>query len=315
MLIISGPNGNVGTELVDAVVAQQTMPFRIAAHTPAKLEKRHGGTLPIARLDYGDPSTWADALAGGTVLFLLFPLPHPRTAKKRMVPFVEYAVRAGISHIIYISVPKANELKFVPHYWVEQAIERSGADYTILQASYFAQNLTRAISSHIVDIALYDEVFIPAGGGKTSFLDSRDLAQAVLNIACDPAPHRGKRYVVSGPELLDFHDVADILSEELKRPIRYTNPSMARFWWRLWRRGVAPDTLFFMTMVYALTRFGKNAVLTDTLPALLGRRPRTMRDYVRDYRAHWTKDHVATLGPVHTPGFRGRDANLKARNI
>jgi uncharacterized protein YbjT (DUF2867 family) len=315
MLIVSGPNGNVGTELVDALAAQSDIPFRLAAHTPAKLTSRHGGQLPVVRLDYGDRSTWQQALAGGTSLFLLFPLPHPKTAKARMVPFVEFAVQAGIRHIIYISVPRANELKFVPHYWVEHAIERSGADYTILQASYFAQNLTRAISSHIVDIALYDEVFIPAGRGKTSFIDSRDLAQATLNIVRNPESHRRSRYLVTGPELLDFHEVADTLTAELKRPIRYTDPSMARFWWRLWRRGVAPDTLFFMTMVYGLTRFGKNAVLTDSLPALLGRPPRTMRDYVRDYRTQWTREYVATLGRVHTPGFRGSEAKLKAGNI
>jgi uncharacterized protein YbjT (DUF2867 family) len=315
MLIVSGPNGNVGTELVDALVAQSDVPFRVAAHTPAKMAGRHGGQLPIVRLDYGDRSTWEPALAGGTSLFLLFPLPHPKTAKARMVPFVQFAVQAGIRHIIYISVPKANELKFVPHYWVEQAIESSGVDYTILQASYFAQNLTRAISSHIVDIALYDEVFIPAGSGKTSFIDSRDLAQATLNIVRNPESHRRSRYLVTGPELLDFYEVADVLRAELQRPVRYTNPSMARFWWRLWRRGVAPDTLFFMTMVYGLTRFGKNAALTDTLPALLGRPPRTMRDYVRDYREQWTREYVATLDRVHTPGFSGSEANLKAGNI
>lgn len=315
MLVVTGPNGNVGTELVDALVSQSDVPFRLAAHTPAKFAKVHGGQLPVVRLDYGDPSTWPAVLDGADTLFLLFPLPHPRTAKTRMVPFVNFAAEAGVKHIVYISVPKANELKFVPHYWVEQALEASGVDYTVLQASYFAQNLTRAISSHVVDIALYDEVFIPAGRGKTSFVDSRDLAQATLNIVRNPEAHRRKRYIVSGPELLDFHQVAEMLGEELGRPIRYTNPLMPHFWWRLSRRGVSADTLFFMTMVYGLTRFGKNAVMTDALPQLLGKAPRTMRDYIRDYRAHWTPDHVATLDRVQTPGFRGREADLKARQI
>lgn len=315
VLIVTGPNGNVGSELVDALVARGDVPFRIAAHTPAKIAARYGSAAPVAKFDYGDRATWAPALAGGKTLFLLFPLPHPTTAKERMVPFVEFAAKSGIEHIIYVSVPKANELKFVPHWHVEHALERSGIAWTVLQASYFAQNLTRAISTHIVDIALHDEIFIPAGGGKTSFVDSRDLAQATLNILKDPAAHRNRRYVVTGPELLDFWQVARIFSEELGRPIRYSNPSMPAFLWRLKRRGVGSDTLFFMFMVYMLTRFGKNAVMTDALPALLGQAPRTMRDYVRDYREQWTPEFVATLERVNTPGFRARDADLKAKNI
>lgn len=315
MLIVTGPNGNVGGELVDELVARRDLPFRIAAHTPSKIHTRYGADVPVRRLDYGDRETWGPALEGGTTLFLLFPLPHKKTALTRMVPFVEAAAAAGIRHVIYVSVPKAERLEFVPHHHVEKALERSGIGWTVLQASYFAQNLTRAISTHIVDIALHDEIFIPAGRGRTSFIDSRDLAQAILNIARDPAPHRARRYVVSGPELLDFHQVARIFTEELGRPIRYTDPSTPRFLWRLWRRGVAPDTLFFMTMVYALTRFGKNAVMTDELPRLIGRPPRTMRDYVRDHRDQWTPEFVGRLEKVATPGFRAREADLRVKNI
>lgn len=315
MLIVTGPNGNVGGELVDELVARGDIPFRVAAHTPAKLSARYGSRVETRKFDFGDRASWGPALAGGTALFLLFPLPHPRTAKERMVPFVEFAAAQGIEQIVYVSVPKAHELKFVPHYHVEHALERSGTGWTVLQASYFAQNLTRAISTHIVDIALHDEIFIPAGRGKTSFVDSRDLAQAAVRIFQDPAAHRNRRYLVTGPELLDFDQVARIFSEELGRPIRYANPSMPRFLWRLKRRGVASDTLFFMFMVYALTRFGKNAVMTDTLPRLLGRPPRTMRDYVRDYRDHWTPEFVAALERVTTPGFRARDADLRTKNI
>jgi uncharacterized protein YbjT (DUF2867 family) len=315
MLIVTGPNGNVGTELVEALVAAGNIPFRIAAHTPSKIRARYGDRAPAVAFDFGDRATWGPALAGGDTLFLLFPLPHPRTAKTRMVPFVEAAAAAGIKHIVYVSVPGAERLKFVPHHQVEMALERSGVGWTVLQASYFAQNLTRAISTHLVDIALHDEIFIPGGRGRTSFLDSRDLAQAILNVVRDPQAHRARRYLVSGPELLDFHDVARIMTEELGRPIRYSDPSMIRFLWRLKRRGVGADTLFFMFMVYMLTRRGKNAVMSDALPKLLGRAPRTMRDYVRDYAAHWTRDFVSRLEKVETPGFRAAEERLKAKNI
>lgn len=313
MLIVTGPNGNVGTELVRVLAARGDIPYRIAAHTPSKIVAAHGPNVPVVPFNFDDPSSWQTALAGGTTLFLLFPLPHAHTAKARMMPFVQAAARAGIKHIIYVSVPAAQKLKFVPHYWVEKAIRESGVDFTVLQATYFSQNLTRAISSHIVDIALNNEIFIPAGRGQTSFIDSRDIADVVVNITLNPATHRNQTYVVSGPENLDYYQVARIFTEELGRPIRYSNPWMGHFLWRLKARGVPNDVLFFMFVVYNLTRFGKNAVMTDNLPRLLGRAPRTMRDYVHDYREQWTPEFVAGLDKVVTPGFFARD--LKAKNI
>jgi len=315
MLIVTGPNGNVGTELVRTLAEREDIPFRVAAHTPAKLVAAHGADLPVVKFDFNDRATWGPTLAGGKTLFLLFPLPHAHTAKARMMPFVEAAAAAGIEHIIYVSVPAAQKLKFVPHYWVEKAIRESGIAFTILQATYFSQNLTRAISSHIIDIALYNEIFIPAGRGKTSFIDSRDLADAIINITLDREKHRDQTYVVSGPENLDYYQVAEIFTEELHRPIRYSNPWMGHFLWRLKARGVPNDVLFFMFVVYNLTRVGKNAVMTDNLTKLLGRAPRTMRDYVRDYREHWTPEFVARLDKIVTPGFFASDHDLKAKNI
>jgi len=303
----------VGSELTEALAAQSDIPYRIAAHTPEKVTRRFGANVPVVKFDFGDRSTWPAVLEGGKILFLLFPLPHGKTAKSRMMPFVEAAAKAGIEHIIYVSVPGAHKIKIVPHYWVEHAIRNSGVAYTILQASYFAQNFTRAISSHIVDIAMNNEIFIPAKRGTTTFLDSRDLAQAALNIVRDPAPHKNQTYVLSGPEALDHYQAATIFSEELGRPIRYSDPSMPHFLWRMMRRGVPSDVLFFMFVVYNLTRVGKNAVMTETLGKLLGHSPRTLRDFVRDNRHQWTPEFVAKLEKVVTPGFQGK--NLEAKGI
>lgn len=306
MLVVTGPSGNVGTELVRQLIDRQDTPFRIAAHTPSKIAERYGSGVPHRKFDFADRATWAPTLDGATSLFLLFPLPHPRTAKQQMAPFVQFAADAGIEHIIYISVPGAEKYPFIPHNTVEKAIRESGTDYTILQATYFSQNLTRTISSHIVDIALAGEIFIPAGQGKTSFIDSRDVAEAVINIVHDPAPHKKRTYVVSGPEALAYDQAAQIMSAELGRKITYADPNPIAFWSRLRKRNVPSDVLFFMELVYGLTRFGKNAVMTDELERLLGRPPRRFADYVRDYKDQWTPENVASLEAVRTPGFLGR---------
>jgi uncharacterized protein YbjT (DUF2867 family) len=303
MILVTGPNGNVGTELVRMLIADGTLPFRIAANTPAKIEKLYGADAPKVKFSFADRSTWDAALAGVTTVFLLFPLPHPGTARSWMLPFIDAAKAAGVRHMIYLSVPTGGTSKLVPHYTVERAIERSGMGYTFLRAAFFSQNLCRDITTHAVDIARSDEIIVPAGTGVTSFVDSRDVAEVAVNVMRDPASHAGQAYVLNGPELLDYHQVAAIFSEELGRPIHYREPSIFRFWRTVGPR-VTWDTLLFMIGVYVMTRKGKNADMTDTLPRLLGRSPRTMRDFVRDYSEKFTGNAAKVAVKVQTPGLK-----------
>lgn len=303
MILVTGPNGNVGTELVRMLIADGGLPFRIAANTPAKIEKLYGPAAPKVKFSFAERSTWGPALEGVSTVFLLFPLPHPGTAKSWMLPFVAAAKEAGVKHIIYLSVPTAGETKLVPHYTVERAIEASGVAYTFLRAAFFSQNLCRDITTHAVDIARSDEIIVPAGKGGTSFVDSRDVAEVAVNVMRNPAAQAGQAYVLTGPEVLDYHEVAAIFSEELGRTIRYREPSILRFWRTVGPR-VTWDTLLFMTGVYVLTRRGKNRDLTDTLPMLLGRPPRTMRDFVRDYRDRFTGEAAKVAVKVKTPGLK-----------
>jgi len=140
-----------------------------------------------------------------------------------------------------------------------------------------------------VDIAEHDEVFVPAGDGKTSFLDSRDLADIIIDIARDPAAHEGGDYTIPGPEDLTFTEVAAILTDVLGRPIRYDSPSPLAFWRRLRQRGVTRDAVFFMELVYALARRGWNAQQGSDLRELLDREPNTFRQFAEDYKWRWVE--------------------------
>jgi uncharacterized protein YbjT (DUF2867 family) len=82
VILVTGPNGNVGTELVRMLIADGGLPFRIAANTPSKIEKLYGPDAPKVNFSFAEQSTWGPALEGVSTVFLLFPLPHPGTAKK-----------------------------------------------------------------------------------------------------------------------------------------------------------------------------------------------------------------------------------------
>lgn len=221
MILVSGFIGNVGAELVRMLMAQDDLDFRIAAHTPEKIDRLYGPGVLRVKFDLADQSTWGEALRGVSQVFLLYPLPHPQTVRTWMVPFVEAASRAGVSHIVYVWVPNADTTKLVPDHLVEKAVIGSGMSYIILRASFFAQNFCRDITTHAVDVAKYDQLNIPAGKGVTSFIDLRDVAELALNVLRDPAPYQNRAYALTGPEKLDFYQIADIFAAVLGRRITY----------------------------------------------------------------------------------------------
>jgi uncharacterized protein YbjT (DUF2867 family) len=86
MLLITGPTGNVGAELVDILDRQPTgRRWRIASRHPDTLRTScSGDSAEVVGLDFFDRSTWDSALAGVQCLFLLFPLPGNRASRGDM---------------------------------------------------------------------------------------------------------------------------------------------------------------------------------------------------------------------------------------
>lgn len=282
MLLITGPSGNVGHELVDLLSTRPDLEFRVASRqTPLPR-----GTVNTCEMDFFDRSTWESALTGVDRLFLLFPLPGNRAAREAIVPFIAAAERAGCRHVVYVSVFGADRARIIPHYKIEAALRRSSMTWTVLRCSFFMQNLHRSLSTHGDDISR-GELFIPAGRGRTTFLDARDAAAVAARILSDPGGHLNTVYELTGPAALTMDDVAAELSEALGYPVRYTDPGLITFARRLRRRGVRWDTIVFMSAVYTLTRSGLNQPITNDVASLLGRPPRTLTEFLTDSAWRW----------------------------
>lgn len=284
MLVITGPSGNVGQQLVDVLERDHRGPWRVACRHPDRFAAGRG-----VAFDFFDRTTWPAALSGVDVLFLLFPLPGNRAARDAIIPFIEAAERAGCRHVVYVSVIGVDRARFIPHHRVESALLGSSMSCTLLRCSFFMQNLHRAISTHGDDIVDHDELFIPAGRGKTTFIDARDAAEvAALAMTGPSEEHADRVYRLTGPRPIAMSEVADELSRVLGRRIRYANPSLIRFARRLRRREVGWDTVGFMCAVYTLTKLGFNQQVTDDVQQMLGRAPRTLSTFLEESTWRWT---------------------------
>ena len=96
-------------------------------------------------------------------------------------------------------------------------------------------------------------------------------------------------WTLTGPEANDFRAVAAMLTEELGRPIRYVPASIAgSLWHQRVRRRRPLGEATVITVLHTLLRSSADPV-DPTLERVLGRRPRTVRDTIRDFAALWRR--------------------------
>jgi len=277
-ILVTGAGGNVGRE-VTRELAARGQPVRAAVYDSAD-----GGRLPdgvaAVRFDFTDPASWPAAFDGVDRLFLMRP-PAISNIGRDIQPAVDFALARGVRRIVFLSLIGAERNRIVPHARIESLLVKSGAAWTMLRCGFFMQNLD---TTHRADIAHHGDIFIPAGNGRTAFIDARDIGAVAARVLSEPG-HERACYPLTGSESLSYGEVAAIMTEELGRRITYSNPSPLAFARRFRRRGFARGHIRVMQVIYLTTRLGLAAAVYPEAAALLGRPPITLRQYVRDYAA------------------------------
>ncbi len=276
-ILVTGASGNVGSELVRLL---REKGVEVAAATSKQTaQTREEGTV---HLDFHDFSTYESALKGITRIFLMRP-PAISNVKKYIAPFINAAAAAGIHQIVFLSLQRVERNPFVPHHEIEQCTIRSTIPYTFLRPSFFMQNLS---TTHKEDIKEGNRIFVPAGKGKTSFIDARDISAVACKVLTMPG-HENKAYELTGSESITYFQAAEILSRVLHRPITYTNPSAMNFYCTMRRRGLNRMYILVMIALYSAAKFGLASKLTNTTRELLGREPISFEKFAEDSREIW----------------------------
>jgi uncharacterized protein YbjT (DUF2867 family) len=280
-ILVLGALGNVGAEVVKQLQSMG-QPVRAADIDEGKIKEKFGGSVEAVRFDFTNPQTYEATFKGVEKMFLMRP-PQITNIKRDMVPSIDAAKRAGVKHVVFLSLIGIENMKHVPHYKVETHLKEINMQTTFLRCSFFMQNLN---TTHRKEIKEYSEIFVPVGDAKTSFVDVRDIGAATAVILTSNG-HSGKNYDLTGGEALDYWQTAEIMSETLGRKIEYRNPNTIHFLIETVRRGIRLPFALVMTMLYTSTRSGMANVITHELENLTGRKPISFRQYVMDYRDSW----------------------------
>jgi uncharacterized protein YbjT (DUF2867 family) len=287
-VLVIGATGKVGSELVKVLLQ------RGAGVRALTRKQRTPGAFPdaveMALGDLGDPVSIAQAMKGVDKLFLLIGGENVPVELTQALTAYGQAKKAGLKHVTYVSVYKADQFLEVPHfankYAVEEAIRAGGMPYTILRPAYFAQN-ERRLRPELTGLGVYPT---PAGNQGLAVVDIRDLAEAAA-ISLTEEGHNGKTYDLVSSEMLRGPDAAATWSKLLHREITYAgHADFDGFEAQLRKKG-SPSWLAYdlrvMYQGFVERGFSNTEDQAARFAALLGHEPRTYSSFAEELAREW----------------------------
>ena len=281
MLLVTGATGKVGTAVL-AELANGPHRVRALVRDASKLTVR-APNIEVVSGDFSNPASLDAALVDVDAAFLASAF-DPRMTETQL-QFVDAAKRAKLPRVVQLSSIGANSgqccvrtLRWLGQ--VESALEAAGITNTSLRAAFFFQNLLKYGDS----VAKDGVIAGPFRNIQLAWIDARDVGAVAAKALADPS-HAGKTYSLSTAQTLSYHEIAERLGKVLQMPVRYMDISANEARARLRVAGISP--VLIEATIEIWDAFASGYIKfepTQTLKELLGREPRSLEDFARDYR-------------------------------
>ncbi len=268
-ILITGATGKTGSRVLARLKA--------AGH-----DARSGSRKAATPFDWDEPSTWEKALNGMGAVYVNY---HPDYAFpgaiENLTQFTKVAGSCGVERLVILTGRGEHHAKLG-----EDVIAKSGLEYTIVRSSWFAQNFSEG---SLWEPVMEGVVPMPGGDLTEPIIDIDDLADVIVE-ALTGSIHSEQTYECTGPRLLGFEEVADILSGAIGRRVDYLPISFEDFHAEL---EVTSGTVFadIVTDIARETFDGRNAKLGDGVMRAIGRQPRDFTEFAKTaaWAGKWAK--------------------------
>ncbi|SEG88435.1 Uncharacterized conserved protein YbjT, contains NAD(P)-binding and DUF2867 domains [Nonomuraea solani] len=237
-------------------------------------EVRAASRRSPAPFDWYDPGTWAAAVRGAAAAYIVDSQSDDAPAQVRA--FSELALAEGVRRLVLLSSRDWSRSGGDAALATERALRESGAEWTILRATWFAQNFSE--DPLLSDPVAAGEVRLPTGQGREPFVHADDIAEvAAATLVRDG--HAGEIYELSGPRLLSFGAAVGEIAQAAGRDIAYVPVSAEEYAEHLAGRGIAGDDAELTITLFGWIAAGRNEELSDGVQRALGREPRDFGHY------------------------------------
>jgi len=285
---VTGITGNVGSEVAKHLL--ELGEKIVGAVRPGKAEMKQFEGIEYRSFDFTDETTWEPTLQGVERIFLIRP-PHIANIKRDIRPFLCFLSERNIKQVVFLSVQGAENKTVIPHSKIEKEMQNLNLPYVFLRPSFFMQNFSTV---HLPEIRDEKRIFVPAGKGKTNFIDVRDIGEFAAKVLSENG-HTGKAYNLFGPENLSYEEVALEFSEGLHQPVVYKSANPVSFIAYHTRKGRSLKFGLLMLALYSASRFGKAeaGVQHNDYTRIMGKEPTRLIDFIRCNADVFKKEEAA----------------------
>ncbi|WP_410676540.1 NAD(P)H-binding protein [Amycolatopsis sp. cmx-4-68] len=272
MIGITGASGDLGYAAAMAVL-RTADPREVVLTTrrPDALADFAAVGAQVRYADFDQPDTVTAALMGvDRVLLISTDKVGGRLEQHRNT--VRAAAAAGVSHVVYTSVPEpvpGNPAVVVDdHAGTEEALRESGLRWTALRNHLYAHLQIPAIQQ----AASTGRFVTNIGDGRASFVTREDCAAAAAGILTKGG-YEDTALDISGPAALGADELAALAGEIGGREVCRIDVDDVRFADGLRAAGFPQPTVDLVTSFGAATRGGFLASVTTAVADLTGRTP------------------------------------------
>ncbi|MCX4814721.1 NmrA family transcriptional regulator [Streptomyces sp. NBC_01239] len=263
-IVVTGATGRTGRRVAEAA--------REAGLTVREATRARG-------FDWAERSTWADTLRGADAAYLVYPSDVGAPDAGRAVGLLaQEAAGLGVRRLVLLS--SRGEERARP---TEEALRGSGADWTVVRASWFAQNFSEG--PLVEGFRESGELVFPGGSVREPFVDVRDIADVVVAVVLGGERYVGRAVTVSGPRLLTFGEAVGEIGAVTGRELTYRAVSARQYGDVLAGFGVPAEEVEFLVELFESLLDGRNSYLSEGVQEVLGREPRDFSEFVRDAAA------------------------------
>ena len=252
-VLVLGGTGKTGRR-VAARLAERGVPVRLGSRS---------GRPPF---DWADRDSWSAAVEGVGALYLCYaPDLAVPGAEDDVAELTRRAVAGGTRRVVLLSgrgepEAQAAELR------VRRAAEAAGAEWTVVRAAWFLQNLTEGAFR---DAVAGGVLALPAGEVPEPFVDVDDVADVAVAALTGGCPS-GRVYEVTGPRSLTFAELAAEVAAA-GRTVRFEHVPAVEWAAELRAAGVPDGEVDLLTYLFTTVLDGRNAAVGDGVQGALGR--------------------------------------------
>lgn len=240
MIVITAPTGRIGSRLLDILLNEAPArgeELRVIVRGPGKLPDAVRARVDVVTGSHDDPEVIDRAFAGADAVFWLAP-PDPRAPSLDTAysGFTRAAAKAftahAVGHVVGVSAlgrgtPVASRAGHVTaSLAMDDLIASTGVAYRALANPTFMDNLLRQVASIRDDGVFTDTVSADRSAPAAA---ARDIAAAAAGLLLDRSWTGTGEVPVLGPEDLSANDMARIMTDVLRRPVRYERQSLDDF--------------------------------------------------------------------------------------